>query len=236
MAAIIENPLYTVMNQPNSTHHRLIRKLSMLDSIDEVTSSGKLDMIIQLPYVVKSDSRRLQAEQRRTDLEAQLKGSKYGIAYIDGTENITQLNRPLENNLLKQIEYLTEQLYSQLGLTAEVMNGTADEKTMLNYFHRTVEPIVQAIAESMKRTFLSKTARSQKQSIMYFRNPFNLVPMDQLAEVADKFTRNEILSANEIRQGIGFKPSKDPKADQLINSNMPQADTQVRVPPATEST
>ena len=229
--AIVENPLFTVMNEPNSTLQRLIRKLNMLDSVDEQSSSGKLDMIIQLPYVIKSEARRQQAEQRRKDIEFQLTGSKYGIAYTDGTEKIQQLNRPVENNLLKQIELLTAQLYSQLGLTVEVMNGTADEKAMINYFNRTIKPIVQAITEAMKRSFLTKTARTQGQSIVYFRNPFDLVPMEQVAEVADKFTRNEILSANEIRQGIGFKPSKDPKADQLVNSNMPQADTGVGVPP-----
>lgn len=221
--AIVENPLYSVMNEPNSTLKRLIHKLNMLDSVDEQSSSGKLDMIIQLPYVIKSEARRQQAEQRRKDIEHQLKGSQYGIAYTDGTEKITQLNRPVENNLLKQIEYLTGILYAQLGLTEEVMNGTADEKAMLNYFSRTIEPVVQAISEAMKKTFLTKTARSQNQSIMYFRDPFKLVPMEQIAEIADKFTRNEVLSANEIRQGIGFKPSKDPKADQLVNSNMPQA-------------
>lgn len=220
--AIVENPLYSVMNEPNSTLQRLIRKLSLLDSVDEQSSSGKLDMIIQLPYVIKSEARRQQAEQRRKDIEFQLKGSQYGIAYTDGTEKITQLNRPVENNLLKQIEYLTGMLYSQLGLTSEVMDGTADEKAMINYHHRTIGPIVQAITEAMRKSFLTKTARSQGQSIMYFRDPFSLVPMEQVAEIADKFTRNEILSANEIRQGIGFKPSKDPKADQLVNSNMPQ--------------
>lgn len=220
-AAIVENPLYSVMNEPNSTLQRLIRKLSMLDAVDEQSSSGKLDMIIQLPYVIKTEARRQQAEQRRKDIEFQLKGSQYGIAYTDGTEKITQLNRPAENNLLKQIEYLTAMLYSQLGLTKEVMDGTADEKTMINYFNRTVKPIVQAITESMKRTFLTKTARSQGQSIMYFRNPFDLVPMEEIAEIADKFTRNEVLTSNEIRGAIGFRPSKDPKADQLINSNMP---------------
>uniref|UniRef100_A0AAU7GYV4 Portal protein n=1 Tax=Streptomyces phage Scarif TaxID=3158858 RepID=A0AAU7GYV4_9CAUD len=227
--AIVENPLYSVMNEPNSTLKRLIQKLNMLDSVDEQSSSGKLDMIIQLPYVIKSEARRQQAEQRRKDIEHQLKGSQYGIAYTDGTEKITQLNRPVENNLLKQIEYLTGLLYAQLGLTEEVMNGTADEKAMLNYFSRTIEPVVQAIAEAMKRAFLTKTARSQKQSIMYFRDPFKLVPMEQIAEIADKFTRNEVLSANEIRQGIGFKPSKDPKADQLINSNMPTASAQLPI-------
>jgi hypothetical protein len=224
MAAIIENPLYAVMNEPNSTLQRLIRKLSMMDSVDEQSSSGKLDMIIQLPYVIKSEARRQQAEQRRKDIEFQLKGSQYGIAYTDGTEKITQLNRPVENNLLKQIEFLTSQLYAQLGLTAEVMNGTANEAAMLNYFNRTIQPLIQAVTEAMKRSFLTKTARTQGHSILYFRDPFALVPMEQVAEIADKFTRNEILSANEIRQGIGFKPSKDPKADKLINSNMPQPD------------
>jgi hypothetical protein len=223
--AIVENPLYAVMNEPNSTLQRLIRKLSMMDSVDEQASSGKLDMIIQLPYVIKTEARRNQAEQRRKDIEFQLKGSQYGIAYTDGTEKITQLNRPVENNLLKTIEYLTDKLYSELGLTVEVMNGTADEKAMLNYFNRTMEPIVQAIVESMKRTFLTKTARSQKQSIMYFRDPFKLVPMEVIAEIADKFTRNEIASSNDIRQAIGWRPSKDPKADQLVNSNMPQPGT-----------
>lgn len=223
--ALVENPLYSVMNEPNSTLQRLIRKLNMLDSIDEQTSSGKLDMIIQLPYVIKSEARRQQAEQRRADIEFQLKGSQYGIAYTDGTEKITQLNRPAENNLLTQIEYLTKLLYAQLGLTEEVMNGTADEKAMLNYFNRTIEPVIQAIAESMKRTFLTKTARTQGQSIMYFRDPFKLVPMETIAEIADKFTRNEIASSNDIRQAIGWRPSKDPKADQLVNSNMPQAGT-----------
>lgn len=221
-AAIVENPLYDVMNEPNSTLKRLIRKLSMLDDVDEQSSSGKLDIIVQLPYAIKSESRRKMAEQRRKDIEFQLKGSKYGIAYTDGTEKITQLNRPAENNLLKQIEYLTAMLYSQLGLTAEVMNGTASEAAMLNYFNRTIEPVIQAIAESMKRTFLTKTARSQRQSIMYFRDPFKLVPMEKLAEIADKFTRNEILTSNELRQAIGIPPSSDPKADKLINSNMPQ--------------
>lgn len=219
--AVVENPLYEVMNGTNSTLQRLIRKLNLLDVVDEQTSSGKLDLIIQLPYVVKSESRRAQAEQRRKEVEFQLKGSKYGIAYTDGTEKITQLNRPAENNLLEQVKFLTDMLYSQLGLTAEIMNGTADEKTMLNYHNRTIEPVVAAIVEAMRRTFLSKTARSQKQSIIAFRDPFKLVPMDVIAEIADKFARNEILSANEIRQAIGFRPSKDPKADQLINSNMP---------------
>lgn len=219
--AIVENPLYAVMNEPNSTLQRLIRKLNLLDAVDEQSGSGKLDLIIQLPYVVKSEARRQQAEQRRQDIEFQLKGSQYGIAYTDGTEKITQLNRPAENNLLKQIEYLTVMLYSQLGLTEEVMNGTADEKAMLNYNIRTISPIMTAITEAMRRSFLTRTARTQLQSIMYFRDPFKLVPVAQLAEIADKFTRNEILASNEMRQIIGFKPSKDPKADQLINSNMP---------------
>lgn len=224
MSAIVENPLYSVMNEPNSTLQRLIRKLSMMDSVDEQSSSGKLDMIIQLPYVIKSDARRQQAEQRRKDIEFQLKGSQYGIAYTDGTEKITQLNRSVENNLLKQIEFLVTQLYAELGLTAEVMNGTADEAAMINYFNRTIGPVVQAITEAMKRSFLTKTARTRGQSILFFRDPFALVPMQQIAEIADKFTRNEILSSNEIRQAIGFRPSKDPKADQLVNSNMPQQD------------
>lgn len=226
--AIIENPLYSVMNEPNSTLQRLIRKLNLLDSVDEQSSSGKLDMIIQLPYVIKSEQRRQQAEQRRKDIEFQLKGSQYGIAYTDGTEKITQLNRPAENNLLKQVEYLTEMLYGQLGLTAEVMNGTADEAAMLNYYNRTIEPILSAITGEFKRKFLTKTARTQGQSIEYFRDPFKLVTMANLAEMADKFTRNEIFTSNEIRQFIGIKPSKDPKADKLINSNMPQP---VELPP-----
>lgn len=219
---IIENPLYAVMNQPNSTLQRLIRKLVLLDSIDEQSGSGKLDLIIQLPYIVKSEARRQQAEQRRKDVERQLKGSKYGIAYTDGTEKITQLNRPLENNLMKQIEYLTSMLYGQLGITQGVMDGTADEKTMTNYYSRTIEPIVSSIVDEIKRKFLTKTARSQKQSIVFFRDPFKLVPVSDLAEISDKFTRNEILSSNEIRQVVGRKPSDDPKADQLINSNISQ--------------
>lgn len=225
--AIVENPLYSVMNEPNSTLQRLIRKLNLLDVVDEQSSSGKLDLIIQLPYQVKSEARRLQAEQRRKDIEFQLMGSKYGIAYADATEKITQLNRPVDNNLLKQVEFLMEMLYSQLGLTQEVMNGTADEKTMLNYHHRTLEPIIQSIVEAMRRTFLTKTARSQKQSIVAWRDPFKLVPISEIAEIADKFTRNEILSSNELRQIIGRKPSKDPKADQLINSNMPAGSGQI---------
>ena len=225
--AIVENPLYTVMNEPNSTLQRLIRKLNLLDGADEQVASGKLDLIIQLPYVIKSEARRQQAEQRRKDIEFQLKGSQYGIAYTDGTEKITQLNRPAENNLLIQIEYLTKLLYSQLGLTEEVMNGTADEKAMINYYNRTIEPFLTAIVEAMRRSFLTKTARSQWQTIMFFRDPFRLVPISEIAEIADKFTRNEIISSNEMRQAIGMAPHKDPKADKLINSNMPQADTGV---------
>lgn len=231
--AIVENPLYSIMNEPNSTLQRLIRKLNLLDTVDEAASSGKLDLIIQLPYVIKSEARRAQAEQRRKDIEFQLKGSTYGIAYTDGTEKITQLNRPAENNLLKQVEYLTTMLYSQLGLTAEIMNGTADEAAMLNYTNRTLAPIVTATTEAMKRTFLTKTARSQKQSIMYFRDPFKLVPINDIAEIADKFARNEIMTSNELRQVVGLRPAKDPKADKLINSNMPQdkaPDQKVRVP------
>jgi hypothetical protein len=222
--AIIENPLYTVMNEPNSTLQRLIRKLNLLDGSDEQVASGKLDLIIQLPYVIKSEAKRQQADQRRKDIEVQLKGSQYGIAYTDGTEKITQLNRPAENNLLVQIEYLTKLLYSQLGLTEEVMLGTADEKAMINYFNRTVEPFLTAIVEAMRRSFLTKTARSQKQTIMFFRDPFRLAPLEQIAEIADKFTRNEIMTSNEIRQAMGVAPHSDPKADQLINSNMPVKD------------
>lgn len=220
--AIVENPLYAVMNEPNSTLQRLIRKLNLLDAIDEQSGSGKLDIIIQLPYAIKSEARRQQADQRRKDIEFQLQGSKYGIAYSDATEKITQLNRPAENNLLAQVQFLTEMLYSQLGLTEGIMNGTADEKAMLNYNNRTVEPILTAIVEAMRRTFLTKTARSQKQWIMFFRDPFKLVPISDIAEIADKFTRNEIATSNEIRQAIGWKPHKNPKADQLVNSNMPQ--------------
>lgn len=219
---IVENPFYAIINEPNSTMQRLIRKLSLLDVIDEQSGSGKLDLIIQLPYVIKTNSRREQAEQRRKDIEMQLSGSKYGIAYTDATERITQLNRPVENNLMKQIEYLTSMLYSQLGITQSILDGTADEQTMLNYYNRTIEPIVSAIVDEMKRKFLTKTARSQKQSILYFRNPFKLVPVNKIAEIADTFTRNEILTSNEIRQIIGMKPSDDPKADQLINSNISQ--------------
>lgn len=221
--AIIENPLYAVVNEHNSTMQRLIRKLNLLDTIDEQSGSGKLDLIIQLPYVVKTEARRQQAENRRKDIEMQLAGSKYGIAYTDGTERITQLNRPVENNLMKQIEYLTSMLYSQLGITQSVLDGSADEKTMLNYNSRSVEPIISAIVDGMKRVFLTKTARSQRQSIAFFRDPFKLAPINDLAEIADKFTRNEIMSKNEIRQIIGMKPSDDPKADQLINSNISQS-------------
>lgn len=224
IVGIVENPLYAVINEPNSTMQRLIRKLSLLDVTDEQTASGKLDLIIQLPYVIKTEARRQQAENRRKDIEMQLAGSKYGIAYTDGTEKITQLNRSLENNLMKQIEYLTNLLFSQLGITQTILDGTADDKTMLNYYSRTIEPIVAAIADEMKRKFLSKTARSQKQSIMYFRDPFKLVPVNDMAEIADKFTRNEILTSNEIRQVIGMRPASDPKADQLINSNIRQPD------------
>ena len=220
--SIIENPLYAVMNEPNSTMQRLIRKLNILDAIDEQSGSGKLDLIIQLPYTIKTDTRRQQAENRRKDIEMQLASSKFGIAYTDGTERITQLNRSVDNNLMKQIEYLTSMLYSQLGITQSILDGTADEQTMLNYYNRTVEPIISAIVDEMKRKFLTKTARSQQQTIKFFRDPFKLVPVNQTAEIADKFTRNEIMTSNEFRQVIGMKPSKDPKADQLINSNISQ--------------
>lgn len=220
--AIIENPLYAVMNEPNSTLQRLIRKLSLLDSVDEQVSSGKLDLIIQLPYVVKSEARRQQAETRRKDIEMQMTGSKYGIAYTDGTEKITQLNRPAENNMLAQVEYLTGMLYGQLGLTEAVFNGTADEKTMLNYYNRTVEPVLTAITESMKRSFLTKTARTQGQTIEIFRDPFKLVSVGDLAEIADKMTRNEILSSNEVRSILGLTPVNDPRADALVNKNIPE--------------
>lgn len=223
MVSIIENPFFAVMNEPNSTMQRLVRKINLLDIIDEQSGAGKLDLIIQLPYVIKGERRREQAEQRRKDIEMQLAGSKYGIAYTDGTERITQLNRSVDNNLMKQIEYLTSMLYGQLGITQTVMDGTADEKTLLNYHNRCIEPIISAIVDAMKRTFLTKTARSQMQSIMFFKDPFRLVPVNDLAEIADKFTRNEIMSKNEIRQVIGMKPSDDPKADQLINSNINQA-------------
>jgi hypothetical protein len=222
---IIENPLYAVINEPNSTLQRLIRKLVLLDSVDNQSSSGKLDMVIQLPYVIKTDARRREAEKRKKDLEDQLSGSKYGIGYIDGTEKITQLNRPVENNLMSQIEYLTSMLYSQLGITTSVLDGTADEKTMLNYYNRTVEPILAAICDEMKRKFLSKTARTQGHSIEYFRDPFRMLTLDNLAEIADKFIRNQVASSNEIRGAIGMQPSTDPKADQLQNPNMPQPDS-----------
>ena len=225
--AIIENPLYAVINEPNSTMQRLIRKLNLLDVVDEQTSSGKLDLIIQLPYVIKTDARRKQAEERRKDIEMQLSGSKYGIAYTDGTERITQLNRPAENNLMKQVEYLTGMLYSQLGLTQSIMDGSADDKTMLNYYNRTVEPILAAITDEIKRKFLTKTARAQKQTIMYFRDPFKLTPVVDLAEIADKFTRNEIMTSNEIRQIVGMKPAKDPSADELRNKNLNQSNEEV---------
>ena len=219
--AIIENPLYAVINEPNSTMQRLVRKLNILDAIDEQSGSGKLDLIIQLPYVIKTDARKEQAEKRRKDIEEQLKGP-YGIAYTDGTERITQLNRPVENNLMKQIEYLVNQLYGQIGMTPSVLDGTANEREMLNYNNRTIEPIISAIADAMKRRFLSKTARTQGQTIMFFREPFKLVPVNEIAEIADKMSRNEILSSNEIRQIIGFKPSNDPHADELRNSNINQ--------------
>lgn len=223
--AIIENPLYAVINEPNSTMQRLVRKLNLLDAVDEQSSSGKLDLIIQLPYVIKSDARRKQAELRRKDIEEQLSGSKYGIAYIDGTEHVTQLNRSVENNLMKQIEYLTSMLYSQLGITQSILDGTADEKTMLNYYNRTIEPILSAIVDEMKRKFLTKTARTKNKSIKFFRDPFKLVPISEIAEITDKFTRNEVASSNEMRQVIGWKPSDDPKADELRNSNISQSDS-----------
>ena len=232
--AIIENPFYAVMNEPNSTAQRLKRKLALLDVTDEQTASGKLDLIIQLPYVIKSEAKRKEADKRRKEIEMQLTGSKYGIAYADGTERITQLNRPVENNLMKQVESLTETLYSQLCITQSIMDGTADDKTMLNYNTRVVEVVVAAIANGIARAYLSKTARSQKQKIMYFRDPFKLVPVNDIAEIADKLTRNEIMTSNEIRQKIGLKPSKDPKADQLRNSNLNHPDEEQN--PYTEST
>ncbi len=233
--AIIENPLYAVINEPNSTMQRLIRKLNLLDVVDEQTSSGKLDLIIQLPYVIKTDARRKQAEERRKDIEMQLSGSKYGIAYTDGTERITQLNRPAENNLMKQVEYLTGMLYSQLGLTQSIMDGSADDKTMLNYYNRTIEPILAAITDEIKRKFLTKTARAQKQTVMYFRDPFKLTPVVDLAEIADKFTRNEIMTSNEIRQIVGMKPATDPSADELRNKNLNQSNEEVGNKKAIES-
>ena len=235
MVAIIENPLYAVINEPNSTMQRLIRKLNLLDVIDEQSGSGKLDLIIQLPYVIKSEARRQQAENRRKDIEMQLSGSKYGIAYTDGTEKITQLNRPVENNLMKQIEYLTSMLYSQLGITQTILDGTADDKTMLNYYNRTIEPIVSAIVDEMKRKFLTKTARTRKQDIVYFRDPFKLVPVNDLAEIADKLTRNEIATSNEIRQIMGWKPSKDPDADELRNKNLNKSAEEMQPAPEVQN-
>lgn len=218
--AIVENPLFAVINEPNSTLKRLMRKLALLDVVDEQSGAGKLDLIIQLPYAIKSEAKRQQAESRRKDIEMQLAGSKYGIAYTDGTERITQLNRPIENNLMKQIEYLTSMLYSQLGITQSILDGTADEQTLLNYHSRTIEPIISAIVDEMKRKFLTKTARTQNQTIAFFRDPFKLVPINSIAEIADKFTRNEIMTSNEFRQVIGMKPSNDPRADELRNSNL----------------
>lgn len=233
--AIVENPFYSVMNEPNSTMQRLIRKLNLLDAIDEQSGSGKLNLIIQLPYVIKTAARRQQAEERRKDIEEQLSGSKYGVAYTDGTEHVVQLNRPVDNNLMSQIEYLTSMLYSQLGLTQGIMDGSADEKTMQNYYTRTIEPILSAIVDEMKRKFLTKTARSQKQSILFFRDPFKLVPVGEISEISDKMTRNEIMTSNEIRQKIGMKPSTDPKADELRNSNLsaPAENTQTSQPTIT---
>lgn len=225
--SIIENPLYAIVNEHNSVMQRLIRKLNILDAIDEQSGSGKLDLIIQLPYVIKSEARRQQAEQRRKDIEEQLSGSKYGIAYTDGTEHITQLNRAVENNLMKQIEYLTSMLYSQLGINQQILDGSANEETMLNYYNRTIEPIVSAVVDEMKRKFITKTARTQGQSIVSFRDPFKLVPVKELAEIADKMTRNEIMSSNEIRQAIGMKPSSDPSADELRNKNINQSNEEI---------
>lgn len=233
--AIIENPLFAVVNEPNSTMQRLIRKLNLMDVVDDNNGSGKLDLIIQLPYVIKSEARRQQAEKRRKDIEDQLAGSKYGIAYTDGTEHITQLNRSLENNLLKQVEYLTSMLYSQLGITQTILDGTADDKTMLNYYNRTIEPIVSAIVDEMKRKFLTKTARTRKQDIVYFRDPFKLVPVNDLAEIADKLTRNEIATSNEIRQIMGWKPSKDPDADELRNKNLNKSAEEMQPAPEVQN-
>lgn len=234
MVAIVENPLYSVVNEPNSTMQRLVRKLNLLDVIDEQSGSGKLDIIIQLPYTIKSETAKTRAEDRRKSIESQLAGTKYGIAYADATEKITQLNRPVENNLMKQIEFLTNMLYSQLGITQTVMDGTANAETMLNYYDRTIEPIISAIVDEMKRKFLTKTARTQLQSIKFFRNPFKLVPIKDLAEIADKFTRNEIMTSNEFRQVIGMKPSDDPRADELHNSNMPYPEGEGPYPPEGE--
>ena len=235
IVGIIENPLYAVINEPNSTMQRLIRKLSLLDAVDEQSGSGKLDLIIQLPYTIKTEARRQQAEARRKEIEVQLTNSKYGIAYTDGTERITQLNRPIENNLMKQIEYLTSMLYSQLGITQSILDGTADEKTMLNYYSRSIEPIISAIVDELKRKFLTRTARSQLQSFLFFRDPFKLVPITEIATIADTFTRNEILSSNEVRQLIGIKPSSDPKADQLRNSKLNQTEDNYYVDPGNET-
>ena len=235
IVGIIENPLYAVINEPNSTMQSLIRKLSLLDAVDEQSGSGKLDLIIQLPYTIKTEARRQQAEARRKEIEVQLTNSKYGIAYTDGTERITQLNRPIENNLMKQIEYLTSMLYSQLGITQSILDGTADEKTMLNYYSRSIEPIISAIVDELKRKFLTRTARSQLQSFLFFRDPFKLVPITEIATIADTFTRNEILSSNEVRQLIGIKPSSDPKADQLRNSNLNQTEDDYYVDPGNET-
>lgn len=231
--AIVENPFFAVMNEPNSTMQRLVRKLNILDAIDEQSGSGKLNLIIQLPYVIKTEQRRQQAEKRRKDIEEQLAGSKYGVAYTDGTEHVVQLNRPIDNNLMTQIEYLTSMLYSQLGITQGILDGTADDRTKLNYDNRTIEPILSAIVDEMRRKFLTKTARSQKQSILFFRDPFRLVPINDIAEIADKMTRNEIMTSNEIRQKIGMKPSKDPKADELRNSNLSAPKGEGDKPPIT---
>ena len=230
--ALVENPFFAIMNEPNSTMQRLIRKLNILDAIDEQSGSGKLNLIIQLPYVIKTEARRQQAEKRRRDIEEQLSGSKYGVAYTDGTEHVVQLNRPIDNNLMSQIEYLTSMLYSQLGITQGILDGTADDRTKLNYDNRTIEPILSAIVDEMKRKFLTKTARSQKQSILFFRDPFRLVPINDIAEIADKMTRNEIMTSNEIRQKIGMKPSKDPKADELRNSNLSAPKREGEQPPS----
>lgn len=234
MVAIIQNPLYAIMNEPNSTLQRLVRKLSLLDSVDEESSSGKLDLIIQLPYIVKSEARKKQAEERRKDIERQLTGKKYGIAYTDGTEKITQLNRSVENQLMAQIEYLTNLLFSQLGITQTILDGTADEQTLLNYYQRTINPIITAIISEFYRKFIGKTARTQGQSIQAFRDPFKMVPVNNIADIADKFTRNEILSSNEIRQIIGMKPSDDPKADQLLNSNLNHNEGEEQMTPGEE--
>ena len=229
--AIIENPLYAVMNEPNSTLQRLIRKLNLLDVIDEKNSSGKLDMIIQLPYIIKTEARRAQAEQRRNDIEKQLSSTKYGIAYTDGTEKIVQLNRPIENNLMSQIEFLTSMLYSQLGISKEILDGTASEQQLLNYTNRSIEPVISAIVDELKRKFLTKTARTQHQSIEYFKDPFKLVPVSQIAEIADKMTRNEIMTSNEIRQIIGMKPADDPEADELRNKNLNKSNEEMMMDP-----